>query len=105
MVEDLLVARDVIFSHQTVRIWAEKFGRRFANDSRRRSAGKLGDKWHLDELVITIGGKKHWLWRAVDQNGFILDGLVQNRLNAKAAKIFDAQAPQSTKPRAACNGH
>jgi putative transposase len=86
MVEDMLAARGVIVSHQTVRLWAEKFGRYFANDIRKRSAGRLGDKWHLDEVVIIIGGKKHWLWRAVDQDGFVLDVLVQSRRNAKAAK-------------------
>ncbi|BCH62459.1 IS6 family transposase (plasmid) [Agrobacterium vitis] len=86
MVEDLLAARGIIVSHQTVRLWAEKFGRHFAKDIRKRSAGKLGDKWHLDEVGITIGGKKHWLWRAVDQDGFVLDVLVQSRRNAKAAK-------------------
>ncbi|ACM39802.1 MULTISPECIES: IS6 family transposase [Rhizobium/Agrobacterium group] len=86
MVEDLLAARGIIVSHQTVRLWAEKFGRRFANEIRRRSAGKLGDKWYLDEVVISIGGKKHWLWRAVDQDGFVLDVLVQSRPNTKAAK-------------------
>ena len=86
MFGDLLAARGVIVSHQTVRLWAEKFGRRFANDISKRSAGKLGDKWHIDEVVITIGGKKHWLWRAVDQDGFVLDVLVQSRRNARAAK-------------------
>jgi putative transposase len=69
-----------------VRLWAEKFGRSFANSIRRRAAGQFGDKWHLDEVVVTIGGKKHWLWRAVDQQGFVLDVLVQSRRNAKAAK-------------------
>ena len=88
MVEDLLAARGIIVSHQTVRLWAEKFGRQFANEIRRRSAGKLGDKWYLDEVVISIGGKKHWLWRAVDQDGFVLDVLVQSRRNTKAAKHF-----------------
>jgi putative transposase len=62
------------------------FRTNFANDIRRRSAGRLGDKWHLDEVVIAIAGKKHWLWRAVDQDGFVLDVLVQSRRNAKAAK-------------------
>ena len=88
MVEDLLAVHGVIVSHQTVRLWAEKFGRRFANDIRKRSAGKLGDKWHIDEVVITIGGKKHWLWRAVDHDGFVLDARVQSRRNARAAKRF-----------------
>jgi putative transposase len=86
MVEDLLAARGIIVSHQTVRLWAEKFGRTFANEIRRRSSGRLGDKWHLDEAVVSIRGKKHWLWRAVDQDGFVLEVLVQSRRNAKAAK-------------------
>jgi putative transposase len=51
-----------------------------------RSTGRLGDKWYLDEIVIAIGGKKHWLWRAVDQDGFVLDVLLQSRRNARAAK-------------------
>jgi len=86
MVEDMLAARGVIVSHQTVRLWAEKFGRHFANNIRKRSAGRLGDKWHLDEVVITIAGNKHWLRGAVDQAGFVLDVLVQSRRNTKAAK-------------------
>ena len=86
MVEDLLAARGIVVSHQTVRLWPEKFGRHFANEIRRRSAGKLAEKWHLDEVVISIGGKKHWLWRAVDQDGFVPDVLVQSRRNTKAAK-------------------
>ena len=79
MVEDMLAARSIIVSHQTFRLWVEKFGRRFAKDIRKRSAGRLGDKWHLDEVVLTIRDKKHWLWRAVDQDGFVLDVPVQNR--------------------------
>lgn len=86
MVEDLLSARGIIVSHQTVRQWAEKFGRHFASEIGRRSAGRLGDKWHLDEVVIAIGGEKHWLWRAVDRDGFVIDVLVQSRRNIKAAK-------------------
>ena len=86
MVEDMLAARGIIVTHQTIRTWAEKFGRHFANEIRRRSAGRLGDKWHLDEVVVTIAGTKHWLWRAVDQDGFVLDVLVQSRRNAKAAR-------------------
>jgi len=53
MVEDMLAARGTIVSHQTVRAWADKFGRRFANDFRKRTAGRFGDKWHLDEVVVT----------------------------------------------------
>jgi len=86
LVEDLLAARGINVSHQTVRLWAVKFGRHFANDIRKRSVGRLGDKWHLDESVITIAGKKNWLWRAVDQDGFVLDVLVQSSRNTEAAK-------------------
>ena len=78
MVEDLPAARGIIVSHETVRRWAEKLGRDFANKIRRRTP-QFGDKWHLDEIVITIGGKKQWLWRAVDQDGFVLDVPVQSR--------------------------
>lgn len=86
MVEDLLAQRGIVVSHQTIRAWAEKFGRQFAGHTRMRSAGRLGDKWHLDEVVISIAGKKHWLCRAVDQEGFVIDVLVQSRRNTKAAK-------------------
>ena len=86
MVEDLLAARGIIVSHQTVRLLAEKFGPHFANNIRRRSSGQLGDKWHLDEALISIRGKKHWLWPAVDQDGFVLEVLVQSRRDAKVAK-------------------
>jgi two-component sensor histidine kinase len=89
-VEDMLAARGIIVSHQTVRLWAEKFGRAFAKEIRRRSAGRLGDKWHLDEAVVSIRGKKHWLWRAVDLDGFVLEVLVQSCHNAKALRRIDS---------------
>lgn len=60
--------------------------RHFATEIRRRSTGRLGDKWYLDEVVVSIAGKKCWLWRAVDQEGFVIDVLVQSRRNAKAAR-------------------
>src|ERR671920_784070 len=85
MVEELLAARGILVSHETVRQWALKFGQGFANQIRRRLPS-VGDKWHLDEVQITIAGKKHWLWRAVDQDGFVLDVLVQRRRDRRAAK-------------------
>jgi putative transposase len=85
MVEDMLAYKGILVTHKTIRLWAEKFGRDYANKVRRRTP-RLGDKWHLDEVVITINSKKHWLWRAVDQDGFVLDVLVQSRRNAKAAR-------------------
>src|SRR5499427_589576 len=85
MVEELLAARGIIVSHETVRQWALKFGQRFANQIRRRLP-RVGDKGHLDEVALKIVGVKHWLWRAVDQTGVVLDGLVQRRRDKQAAK-------------------
>jgi putative transposase len=85
MIEEMLAARGIIVSHETVRQWARKFGQAFANRIRRRLPG-AGDKWHLDEVVIAIAGVKHWLWRAVDQTGLVLDVLVQSRRDKRAAK-------------------
>jgi putative transposase len=85
MVEELLAARGITVSHETVRQWARKFGQAFANQIRRRLP-RPGDTWHLDEVVITIAGEKHWLWRAVDQDGIVLDVLVQGRRDKRAAK-------------------
>ena len=85
MVEELLAARGIIVSHETVRQWARKFGQPFANQIRRRLP-RLGDKWHLDEVALKIAGVKHWLWRAVDQTGVVLDVLVQSRRDERAAK-------------------
>ena len=85
MVEELLAARGIIVSHETVRQWALKFGQPFANQVRRRLP-RVGDKWHLDEVALKIAGVKHWLWRAVDQTGVVLDVLVQRRRDKQAAK-------------------
>jgi len=85
MVEEMLATRGITVSHETVRQWALKFGQGFANQIRRRLP-QAGDKWHLDEVVITIAGKKRWLWRAVDQDGVVLDVLVQSRRDKRAAK-------------------
>ena len=68
-----------------MRQWARKFGQAFANQIRRRLLCP-GDKWHLDEVCLMIGGQKHWLWRAVDQDGVGLDVLVQRRRDKRAAK-------------------
>jgi putative transposase len=84
-VEELLAARGIIVSHETVRQWARKFGQQFANQIRRRLP-RVGDKWHLDEVALKIVGVKHWLWRAVDRTGIVLDVLVQRRHDKQAAK-------------------
>ncbi len=82
-----MAARGVILSYETVRRWTRKFGQQYANELRRRRP-KPGDKWHLDEVFLTINGKLSYLWRAVDQDGIVLDILVQSRRNKSAAKKF-----------------
>lgn len=84
-VEDLLAERGVIVSRETIRLWVNRFGAHFAACIR-RDRRKPNDKWHMDEVVITIRGKKHWLWRAIDANGDVLDTLVQTRRNAKGGQ-------------------
>ena len=85
MVEEMLAARGIEVTYETVRRWAVKFGQKAARRIRARASG-YGDKWHLDEVVISISGKKHWLWRAVDQFGCVLDVLVQSRRDRYAAQ-------------------
>src|SRR6195952_1879498 len=85
MVEEMLGGPGIVVSHETVRQWARKFGQAFANQIRRRLPCP-GDKWHLDEVCLLISGTKHWLWRAVDQEGVVLDVLVQRRRDKQAAK-------------------
>jgi len=77
-VEELLAQRGIIVSYETVRQWGLKFGQTYANELRRRRP-RCGDKWHLDEVFLTIRGERHYLWRAVDQDGNVLDILVQSR--------------------------
>ena len=86
-VSEMMLERGVIVSHETIRQWCEKFGQTYANALRRRRA-RPGDKWHLDEVFIKINGKTHYLWRAVDQRGDVLDILVTSRRDAKAATRF-----------------
>jgi putative transposase len=85
MGEEILAARGIEVTYETVRSWALKFGQDAARRIRARTA-TFGDKWHLDEVVVTINGKKHWLWRAVDQFGIVPDVLVQSRRDQYAAQ-------------------
>jgi len=86
-VELILAERGVIVSYESIRRWCLKFGAGFANSLRRRRP-RPGDKWHLDEVFIRIQDELHYLWRAVDQDGIVLDILVQRRRDAGAAKHF-----------------
>lgn len=83
-VEDLLAERGLDISYETVRRWFLKFGAPIARNLR-RGRPTPSDYWHLDEMVIVVRGRRHWLWRAVDNEGEVLDFLVQPKRNAKAA--------------------
>ncbi len=82
-----MLERGVVVSYETIRRWCDKFGQAYANRLRRRRA-RPGDKWFLDEVFVRINGVQHYLWHAVDQDGTVLDVLVQSRRNTKAAKQF-----------------
>jgi putative transposase len=84
-VEELLAERGIDASYETVRRWFLKFGPSLAANIR-RSRPRSSDHWHLDEMVISIRGGKYWLWRAVDNEGEVLDFLVQRRRDAQTAK-------------------
>jgi putative transposase len=86
-VELILSERGITVSHESIRQWCLKFGADFARKLRQRRP-KPGDTWHLDEVFLKINGELHYLWRAVDQHGVVLDILVQDRRNATAAKRF-----------------
>ncbi len=81
----MLLERGILVSYETVRRWSLKFGPAYARRLRRKPPSRR-DIWYLDEIVVTISGQKHWLWRAVDQDGYVLDEILQSRRDTKAAK-------------------
>ncbi|MFJ6686739.1 IS6 family transposase [Streptomyces werraensis] len=95
-VEELMLQRGVIVSHETVRRWCGKFGQAYADGLRRRRP-RPGGTWHLDEVFIKINGKLKYLWRAVDQDGNVLDILVQNRRDKAAARRFFRRLMKKTR--------
>ena len=86
-VEDLLAQRGITVSYEAIRQWCRTFGPAYARTLRRRQ-GQLGDTWYLDEVFVTIRGRQQYLWRAVDQDGDLIDVLVQSRRNRQAAARF-----------------
>jgi putative transposase len=87
-VEEMMAQRGVVVSREAIRCWINKFGPLIAANLRRRRPCSTG-RWHLDEMVCKIGGRRMWLWRAVDDEGEVLDVLVQKRRNTAAAmKLF-----------------
>ena len=85
--EDLLAQRGITVSYEAIRLWCLTFGSAYARRLTRRQ-GRLGDIWHLDEVFVTIQGQRRYLWRAVDQDGDVLDILVQSRRDCRAATRF-----------------
>jgi len=86
-VEELLFERGITVTYEAIRKWCRKFGQQYANQLRRQRP-RPGDTWHLDEVLLTINGERHYWWRAVDPDGHGLDILVQRRRDKKAAKTF-----------------
>jgi len=86
-VQELLHQRGIVVSHETLREWAIKFGPLFADGLRHREP-RRGSRWLLDEICTTVDGVRHWLWRAVDEHGFVLDILLQRHRDTEAAKNF-----------------
>ena len=86
-IEDLLAERGISVSYETIRLWCNKFGSKYANRLKRKHRG-YGDTFFIDEVFIRIDGKQHYLWRAVDQDGEIVDVFLQKRRDGAAAKRF-----------------
>ena len=86
-VEDLPAERNISVSYEAIRLWVNKFGPEFARRLKRKHQG-YGDTYYLDEVFVKIRGKQHYLWRAVDQDGEVVDVYLQERRDAKAAKRF-----------------
>lgn len=85
LVEEMLLERGIVVSYETIRRWGRKFGPAYTKQLRRKRPSRQ-DIWHRDEVVISIAGREHWLWRAVDQDGYVLDEIVQRRRDTKAAR-------------------
>ena len=99
-VELMMAFRGVQLSYETIRRWCDKFGAAYAARLKRRRP-KLGDKWHRDEVFLKMNGVQHYLWRAVDQDGVVIDILVQPRRDRRAALLFFRKLLRTTrrKPR------
>ncbi len=86
-IEDLLAERGIAVSYEAIRLWCTKFGPKFARRLRRKHQG-YGDTFYTDEVFVKIKGEQHYLWRAVDQDGEVVDVLLQTRRDGAAAKRF-----------------
>jgi putative transposase len=103
-IEEIMAERGVIVTYETIRQWCLKFGQGYANALKKRR-GKLGDKWHLDEVFLKINGKQHYLWRAVDQHGNVLDIRVAKPTQQKRRQKVLPQTAQRLAIRATSDHH
>jgi len=86
-IEDLLAERGITVSHESIRLWCIKFGAIYSKRLKRKHRG-YGDTFYIDEVFVKINGKQHYLWRAVDQDGEVVDVYLQARRDGAAAKCF-----------------
>jgi len=86
-IEDLLAVRSITVSYESIRLWCIKFGAKYARRMKRKHQG-YGDTFYIDEVFVKINGKQHYLWRAVDQDGEVVDVFLQSRRDGAAAKRF-----------------
>jgi len=86
-IEDLLSERGINVTYEAIRLWCNRFGPKFATKLKRKHRG-YGDSFFIDEVFIKIDGKQHYLWRAVDQDGEVVDVFLQKRRDSRAAKRF-----------------
>ncbi len=86
-IEDLLAERGITVSNESIRLWCNKFGLKYVRRLKKKQQG-YGDTFFIDEVFVKIDGKQHYLWRAVDQDGEVVDVFLQSRRDGKAAKRF-----------------
>jgi len=98
-VEELLAQRGIVVTYETVRQWCLKFGQTYAKELRRRRP-RCGDKWHLDEMFLTIRGERLYLWRAVDQDGNVLDMRVAEPTQREGVVLQKIKLIKTTRARA-----
>jgi putative transposase len=104
MVEEMLAARGICVTYETVRQWGKKFGKAFSDQIRQRAPAR-GDKWHMDEVVVTIAGEPYWLWRAVDQNGLRSRRLGPASKRQSRCAAAHKEAPEIRRHTAARHDH